>query len=96
MLRKVVSCSVLASVAVGALILVGMAFQPAQAQAQSCGQLWYARNSIYSAAGYCFKTPQAIGAFGEGCFPPYGRLTPSQQAQVNAIKAQERRQGCTR
>lgn len=96
MLQKFVTCSVFASVAVGTLVLIGVPSQPAQAQAQSCGQLWYARNSIYSAAGYCFKTAQAIGAFGEGCFPPYGRLSPTQQAQVNAIKAQERRQGCTR
>jgi hypothetical protein len=42
--------------------------------ALSCGQLWYERNSIYSQFGYCFQTDQAIGAFGRGCFPPYGRL----------------------
>jgi YARHG domain-containing protein len=67
----------------------------APAEARSCGQLWYARNSIFAAAGQCFKTPQAIGAFGKRCYPPYGELTPRQQARVDAIKTQERRQGCT-
>ncbi len=66
----------------------------APAQSASCGQLWYARNSIYAAAGYCFETPEAIGAFGPRCYAPYGRLTRRQQARVNAIKAKERRQGC--
>jgi len=38
------------------------------AQAQSCGELWYRRNSIYRGAGYCFKTARAIRAFGNaGC-----------------------------
>ena len=42
----------------------------------SCGQLWYERNAIFAQYGYCFKTDQAINAFGRACFPPYGRLPP--------------------
>ncbi len=30
----------------------------------SCGDLWYARNSIYHRARYCFKTDRAIKVFG--------------------------------
>jgi hypothetical protein len=30
----------------------------------SCDQLWYQRNSIVKAAGYCFHTPRAISTFG--------------------------------
>jgi hypothetical protein len=60
----------------------------------SCGALWYERNSIYAAAGHCFETARAIASFGRGCVPPYGRLTPSQQRRVNAIRAAERRLGC--
>jgi hypothetical protein len=60
----------------------------------SCGQLWYERNSIYAQHGYCFKTEQAIGAFGRGCFPPYGRLPASAQSRVDDIIAWERRKGC--
>jgi hypothetical protein len=34
----------------------------------SCDQLWFGRNSIFKTAGYCFKTPRAIAAFGNaGC-----------------------------
>jgi hypothetical protein len=36
--------------------------------ALNCDQLWYQRNSIFKAAGYCFQTPRAIGVFGNaGC-----------------------------
>ena len=34
----------------------------------SCNELWYQRNNIFKAGGYCFKTPRAIRAFGNaGC-----------------------------
>ncbi len=32
----------------------------------TCDQLWVARNSIYKARGYCFKTERAIQHFGNG------------------------------
>ena len=73
-----------------------MLLAPAPASAQSCGDLWYRRNAIYAEAGYCFQTARARSVFGPGCFPPYGRLTPSQQARVNAIQAQEDYRGCPR
>ena len=69
------------------------------AQAQSCGQLWYQRNSIYKEAGYCFRTPRAIRAFGNaGC--SYDSeydvpLSPRQRQRVNDIKAMERDLGCS-
>jgi hypothetical protein len=62
---------------------------------QSCGQLWQERNAIFADYGYCFKTPQAISAFGRGCFPPYGRLPASEQARVDNIISWERRKGCS-
>jgi hypothetical protein len=31
----------------------------------SCDQLWFARNSIFKAAGFCFKTPRMYGAKGD-------------------------------
>ena len=70
-----------------------------EAQAQSCGQLWYQRNSIYKEAGYCFRTPRAIRAFGNaGC--SYDSeydvpLSPRQRQRVNDIKAMERDLGCS-
>lgn len=66
------------------------------AAAQSCNELWFQRNAIFAEAGYCFQTARARAVFGAGCFPPYGRLTPRQQARVNAIRAQEDYLGCPR
>jgi hypothetical protein len=60
----------------------------------SCDGLWYARNAIYAAKGYCFKTERALSAFGPGCFPPYGQLTGAEQNQVAAIQQWERSKGC--
>lgn len=43
----------------------------------SCDQLWFGRNSIFKAAGYCFKTHRAIATFGNaGC----------QYDDINAIR----------
>ncbi|MFA7416031.1 MAG: YARHG domain-containing protein [Rhizobium sp.] len=60
----------------------------------SCDQLWYERNAIYAAKGYCFKTQRARSVFGRACFPPYGRLTPAETRRVNTIQQWERYQGC--
>ncbi len=62
----------------------------------SCDQLWYQRNLIYAQHGHCFKTARGIAAFGKGCFPPYGQLSPGAQSTVNAIISWERRRGCPR
>lgn len=70
-------------------------FLPAAARSESCDQLWQARNFIFAEAGHCFKSPRAIAAFGARCYPPYGRLRSAQEARVNSIIAQERRQGCS-
>ncbi len=64
--------------------------------AMSCGELWYARNAIYAAKGYCFKTQRARQVFGPRCYPPYGRLSGSEQREVNLIRSFERRRGCGR
>jgi hypothetical protein len=64
------------------------------AYAQSCGQLWYQRNSIYKAAGYCFKTPRAIRTFGNaGCAYDSEYSLPlsyNQRARINRIVQLER------
>jgi hypothetical protein len=84
----------------GAVVVVGLTTSAQIVNAQgyanlSCGQLWYERNRIFADYGYCFQTPQTIEAFGRGCFPPYGRLSRSAQARVNAITYWERRKGCS-
>jgi Domain of unknown function (DUF4424)/YARHG domain len=64
----------------------------------SCDDLWSERNSIFKAAGYCFKTGRAIRQFGNaGC--QYDNLadvtlSPNQQNLVNDISAEEAEQRC--
>lgn len=93
-MRKI--CLILAAAILTGPLMVA-ASVPAAAQggwAQRCYDLWYQRNSIYAAKGYCFRTAQARSVFGPGCFPPYGRLTNWEKRQVAAIQAEEGRLGC--
>lgn len=64
----------------------------------TCDQLWVARNAIYKARGYCFKTQRAIQYFGNaGCIYQNEDDIPFSQAERNLIAqyvAQERAQGC--
>ena len=76
------------------------AVAPSPAVSQSCGDLWYQRNAIYKAAGYCFRTGRGISAFGNaGC--QYDNmaevpLSARQRDEVAEIQQQERYQGCPR
>ena len=82
------------------LILAGLgaciAFAPAHAQ--SCGELWYQRNAIYKAGGYCFNTARGIRAFGNaGCqYDDMGDvpLSANDRAAVADIVRMERNRGC--
>jgi hypothetical protein len=64
----------------------------------TCDQLWVARNSIYKARGYCFKTQRAIQYFGNaGCMyqnENYIPFTQAERARIAQYLAQERAQGC--
>ena len=89
--RKAASLVILAGVA----SVVAVAAVSAQdASRMSCDELWFARNEIYAAKGYCFKTARAQSVFGPGCFSPFGRLSGAEQRQVNLIQSWERRRGC--
>jgi YARHG domain-containing protein len=85
-------------VTAGVLIIgVSPSTRPVRAQAypnMSCDQLWYARNEIFAARGYCFKTPKAQEVFGKGCFPPYGELQEYESREVKRIRQWEKRKGC--
>jgi hypothetical protein len=79
----------------GALATCSLA--PAQARdasEMSCGALWHARNAIYARNGYCFNTDRARSVFGDGCFPPYGRLSGWEKSRVDELQMWERRKGC--
>jgi hypothetical protein len=64
----------------------------------SCDQLWFARNSIFKAAGFCFKTPRAISAFGNaGCLYDNQQDVPLSQKDrdlIEAIQSAERSRQC--
>ena|SRR5579871_6157999 len=83
-----------AAVALAIVTAASSAASAANYSAMGCSQLWYARNAIYAAKGYCFQTAQAQAVFGRGCFPPYGRLSTYEQQQVNEITYWERTKGC--
>jgi hypothetical protein len=73
---------------------------PSGSASSSCEELWSERNTIFKAAGYCFRTPQAIQAFGNaGCqFDDEADvpLSTRQREQVAQIRATERQLGCLR
>jgi hypothetical protein len=64
----------------------------------TCDQLWVARNSIYKARGYCFKTQRAIAYFGNvGCIYQNEDAIPftaGERALIAQYQAQERAMGC--
>lgn len=66
----------------------------------SCDDLWYERNAIFKVAGFCFRSPRGVSAFGnEGC--KYDDeadvpLTAHQRADIAALRQQEQRLGCPR
>ena len=63
-----------------------------------CDELWGERNAVYAEAGYCFRTPRGIKAFGNaGCRFDDLREVPlsaRDRAKVNEIVRQERENGC--
>ena len=77
-----------------------MAASTAPARAETCDDLWYARNEIYKAQGYCFRTARGISAFGNaGC--QYDAvedvpLSSSQRRTIADIAREERARRCPR
>jgi YARHG domain len=86
-------------VATGILLAATLAGSVAvRAQGDACSQLWVARNSVFKANGYCFKTSRAIRYFGNaGC--RYDNedavpLTPYDRGVIANIQAREAALGC--
>lgn len=73
-------------------------FKAAALKKLSCQNLWTVRNTIYRERGYCFKTPEAIAAFGlAGCkYHDMGAvpLNAYERANVGAIVKVEKQKGC--
>ncbi len=79
---------------------ISIAATPAPALAESCDDLWYARNEIYKAQGYCFRTRRGIDAFGNaGCRYDNADEVPlssSQRRTIAEIQREERARRCPR
>jgi hypothetical protein len=80
--------------------LFAMTAHPLPARAESCDDLWYARNEIYKAQGYCFRTRRGIDAFGNaGCQYDNADEVPLSAAQrrtIADIQREERARRCPR
>jgi hypothetical protein len=66
---------------------------------QSCDELWYQRNAIWAAYGYCFTSDRGIAAFGTaGCTRTQSQvqavMSPADRAEVERLLAVETAQGC--
>ncbi|WP_264049823.1 YARHG domain-containing protein [Methylobacterium flocculans] len=79
------------------LALVLLSAGPARADFP-CDALWAERNAVYADAGYCFRTPRGIKAFGNaGCRFDEIRdvpLSERKRQDVADILREERRNGC--
>lgn len=68
--------------------------------ALNCDQLWYQRNSVFKAAGYCFHTPRGISIFGNaGCAYDNVANVPLSDADrraINTLEQVERIKSCLR
>lgn len=73
-----------------ALIAPGTAFAKT-----SCFDLWYARNAIYDAKGYCFKTDLGQEYFDNSdCWTSKPKFTKKEWATIEAIKDEEEARNC--
>lgn len=71
---------------------------PKQIEAKSCEDLWILRNSIWNDAGYCFKTPRGIKAFGNDACQYTDQsavpLNDYQRENAETVLAVETTNGC--
>ena len=79
----------------GLIALATLIGSTAVAQAESCYDLWYERNAIYDARGFCFDTQLGQETFDNSdCWTKYPKLTRAEQRRVDEIRAEERRRHC--
>ena len=59
-----------------------------------CQDLWYQRNAVFAARGYCFKTTAGHAFFPDSCFEPFGKTDAADKQVVKQIRSLEKRYGC--
>ena len=68
-------------------LIIALSGPATSAQAANCYQLYYQRNAIYKAQGYCFSTPRAIQTFDNaGCSYDVVNEVPLSATQRRAIE----------
>lgn len=72
-----------------------MGTMTSQAFAESCFDLWMARNTIYDDNGYCFSTELAQEYFdNDDCWTKKPKFSKAERREIEAIKAEEDDRGC--
>ncbi|MEO8758318.1 MAG: YARHG domain-containing protein [Devosia sp.] len=80
---------------IAALAVTTLVALPSVAMAASCYDLWYARNAIYDAHGYCFQTALGMATFdNDDCWTTHARLSKKEQKFVASIQYQEKLKHC--
>ncbi|ADP71876.1 hypothetical protein Rvan_2664 [Rhodomicrobium vannielii ATCC 17100] len=94
---RILSASIAAAVTATSLLAAPAALAQ-DYWSQSCGDLWYRRNAIYAANGYCFKTERALRVFGNNGCRFYVEadvpMSRAERAEIDIIRSVEARKGC--
>lgn len=77
-------------------MMLGLIFIPVtQVAAETCYDLWYKRNAIFDANGYCFSSRLGRRIFDNSdCWTKNPRFSRKERMQIRQIRRQERRKGC--
>jgi hypothetical protein len=80
---------------VAALAILGTMSAVQPAFADVCYDLWYERNAIYDANGYCFNTRDGRRTFDNSdCYTDDPDFTRREQRRIQQIKREEAELGC--
>jgi hypothetical protein len=78
-----------------AISALGIILSVEPALAESCYDLWYERNSIYDANGYCFKTKLGRETFDNSdCYTKHPQFSEQEQWRIDQLKSEEENRGC--
>ena len=81
--------------AIHVLAAMSLGLSVQTAFADSCYDLWYERNEIYDANGFCFKSSLGKRTFDNNdCYTDDPQLSRAEQRRVAQIQREERRLGC--
>ena len=81
--------------AIHVLAAMSLGLSVQTAFADSCYDLWYERNEIYDANGFCFKSSLGKRPFDNSdCYTDDPQLSRAEQRRVAQIQREERRLGC--